>query len=443
MHPLTAVVDPSLPGNSRRSSARPQAEAVGAMESPQSRYPPERRWDSALRRETRSPPRHLAGPGALLDRRHPEATSVPRSEYRAHAEPAQPHPSPMQLPSIRELNLPKSLSNIPEEYRAEFGSPTSDSKRRRLDGEEEGEEGGRARYSPRRSPSIMSRPRSTSAPDYRRPSGSYPSPDIWSNQATRSSQVPTLPSISALSNTPTPYNTNYSEYSFGGPQVSTYSHYPPVPRVAHDMQAQHPVPRVAHDMQAQHPSFGYGYQQIGGQSYSGPPSYSHGQDRTPFSSGPFSSGHNIHMGNMIPYSSDGQDRAGDNRPRKRRGNLPKETTDILRAWFMSHLQHPYPSEDEKQSLMRQTGLAMNQISNWFINARRRQLPAMISNARAEADARSARSGEGRATAAAPFFDCEAEGERESERDTSPYDDGFVEIRGFASQGNGGRGTGDL
>ncbi|KAI9047978.1 hypothetical protein LZ554_007777 [Drepanopeziza brunnea f. sp. 'monogermtubi'] len=335
----------------------------------------------------------------------------------------------MQLPSIRELNLPKSLSNIPEDYRAGFDSPTSDSKRRRLDGEEDGEEGARARYSPRRSPITMSRPRSTSAPDYRRPSGSYPSPDVWSNQATRPSQVPTLPSISALSNTPMPYNTNYSEYSFGGPQVSTYSKFPP-------------VPRASHEMQAQHPSFGYGYQQPGGQSYSGPPSYSHGQERTPFSSGPFSSGQNIHMGTMIPYSSEGQDRAGENRPRKRRGNLPKETTDILRSWFISHLQHPYPSEDEKQSLMRQTGLAMNQISNWFINARRRQLPAMISNARAEADARSARSSEGRATAAAPFFDCEAEGERESDRDTSPYDDGFVEIGGFASQRSVGRGTGD-
>lgn len=100
---------------------------------------------------------------------------------------------------------------------------------------------------------------------------------------------------------------------------------------------------------------------------------------------------------------------GDNKQRKRRGNLPKETTDKLRAWFLAHLSHPYPTEDEKQELMRQTGLQMSkfrslgnnhhneyhvltlfvsldQISNWFINARRRQLPAMINNARAESDA---------------------------------------------------------
>lgn len=86
---------------------------------------------------------------------------------------------------------------------------------------------------------------------------------------------------------------------------------------------------------------------------------------------------------------------GDNKTRKRRGNLPKETTDKLRAWFVAHLHHPYPTEDEKQDLMRQTGLQMNQISNWFINARRRQLPTMINNARAESDAMSSRSTDGK------------------------------------------------
>lgn len=51
----------------------------------------------------------------------------------------------------------------------------------------------------------------------------------------------------------------------------------------------------------------------------------------------------------------------DSKQRKRRGNLPKETTDKLRAWFMAHLTHPYPTEDEKQELMRQTGLQMSEF----------------------------------------------------------------------------------
>ncbi|KAL6902999.1 homeobox KN domain-containing protein [Trichoderma evansii] len=106
-------------------------------------------------------------------------------------------------------------------------------------------------------------------------------------------------------------------------------------------------------------------------------------DRTPFSSSVYSMPHYhdaAHFGDL------GSATAGaDTKQRKRRGNLPKETTDKLRAWFAAHLSHPYPTEDEKQDLMRQTGLQMNQISNWFINARRRQLPAMIHQQR-ESDA---------------------------------------------------------
>ncbi|KAE8454237.1 hypothetical protein EG329_005162 [Mollisiaceae sp. DMI_Dod_QoI] len=133
-----------------------------------------------------------------------------------------------------------------------------------------------------------------------------------------------------------------------------------------------------------HPSSTYGYQQPRCQSFSGPPTYSTTHERTPF---PF--GHQSrYTGSGYPYGgSDGNDGSNDGKQRKRRGNLPKETTDKLRAWFFAHLTHPYPTEDEKQDLMRQTGLQMNQISNWFINARRRQLPELINQARVEYDAR--------------------------------------------------------
>ncbi|KAF3402853.1 Homeobox protein TGIF2LX [Talaromyces pinophilus] len=66
----------------------------------------------------------------------------------------------------------------------------------------------------------------------------------------------------------------------------------------------------------------------------------------------------------------------DSRGKRRRGNLPKPVTDVLRAWFHEHLDHPYPTEEDKQIFMSRTGLSISQISNWFINARRRQLPAL-------------------------------------------------------------------
>ncbi|XP_014559637.1 hypothetical protein COCVIDRAFT_91245 [Bipolaris victoriae FI3] len=57
--------------------------------------------------------------------------------------------------------------------------------------------------------------------------------------------------------------------------------------------------------------------------------------------------------------------------RKRRGNLPKEATNLLKDWFAANRQSPYPTEDQKMELCNRTGLSLNQVSNWFINARRR------------------------------------------------------------------------
>ncbi|KAI9706439.1 MAG: hypothetical protein M1836_003445 [Candelina mexicana] len=57
--------------------------------------------------------------------------------------------------------------------------------------------------------------------------------------------------------------------------------------------------------------------------------------------------------------------------KRRRGNLPRWITDTLRTWFNANIKHPYPSDDEKMRLMELTGLTMQQVSNWFINSRRR------------------------------------------------------------------------
>lgn len=59
-----------------------------------------------------------------------------------------------------------------------------------------------------------------------------------------------------------------------------------------------------------------------------------------------------------------------------RNNLPKETTYILLKWLEEHLNHPYPNSFEKTQLMFSTGLNQQQLSNWFINARRRKIRAM-------------------------------------------------------------------
>ncbi|CAK7563692.1 MAG: hypothetical protein SEPTF4163_001567 [Sporothrix epigloea] len=54
----------------------------------------------------------------------------------------------------------------------------------------------------------------------------------------------------------------------------------------------------------------------------------------------------------------------------------RESVRILKNWVSTHSRHPYPTEDEKESLQRLTGLNKTQISNWLANARRRgKIPA--------------------------------------------------------------------
>jgi hypothetical protein len=47
--------------------------------------------------------------------------------------------------------------------------------------------------------------------------------------------------------------------------------------------------------------------------------------------------------------------------RRRRGNLPKQITDILRIWLQEHLDHPYPSDEQKQVFIQRTGLTISQV----------------------------------------------------------------------------------
>jgi hypothetical protein len=49
----------------------------------------------------------------------------------------------------------------------------------------------------------------------------------------------------------------------------------------------------------------------------------------------------------------------------------RDSVKILKNWLSTHARHPYPTEDEKEMLQKQTGLNKTQITNWLANARRR------------------------------------------------------------------------
>lgn len=55
--------------------------------------------------------------------------------------------------------------------------------------------------------------------------------------------------------------------------------------------------------------------------------------------------------------------------RRKRRNFSKQATDVLNAYFYSHLSNPYPSEDAKEELARRCSISVSQVSNWFGNKR--------------------------------------------------------------------------
>lgn len=51
----------------------------------------------------------------------------------------------------------------------------------------------------------------------------------------------------------------------------------------------------------------------------------------------------------------------DHEASRTRGNLPKAVTDPLRVWLHEHIDHPFPSEEDKRVLATGTGLSSTQV----------------------------------------------------------------------------------
>ncbi|KAF2846122.1 hypothetical protein T440DRAFT_522048 [Plenodomus tracheiphilus IPT5] len=107
----------------------------------------------------------------------------------------------------------------------------------------------------------------------------------------------------------------------------------------------------------------YLYDRAQDYNYAGPSN--HG----PAHHGPAHPGYEVPYGDIRFQQHVGLDHNSFNR--KRRGNLPKESTNLLKEWFAANRASPYPTEDQKLQLCHRANLSINQVSNWFINARRR------------------------------------------------------------------------
>ncbi|KAH7396637.1 hypothetical protein DE146DRAFT_657288 [Phaeosphaeria sp. MPI-PUGE-AT-0046c] len=77
------------------------------------------------------------------------------------------------------------------------------------------------------------------------------------------------------------------------------------------------------------------------------------------------------LGHLGPIEDDIAD---EERPKKgaAANRFPRPAVKLLKDWMLQHIDHPYPTEEEKEQLKQQTGLSISQLSNWMANTRRRQ-----------------------------------------------------------------------
>ncbi|KAG7363112.1 homeobox KN domain containing protein [Nitzschia inconspicua] len=84
-----------------------------------------------------------------------------------------------------------------------------------------------------------------------------------------------------------------------------------------------------------------------------------------------------HSPSSITSREGGSAVAADDRSAKnggrRNASLPPEAVAYLKSWILSpeHIAHPYPTDQEKAQIMKDTGITLKQLTNWMVNNRKR------------------------------------------------------------------------
>ena len=62
---------------------------------------------------------------------------------------------------------------------------------------------------------------------------------------------------------------------------------------------------------------------------------------------------------------------------KRRKNLPRKAKQVMMSWLNKNLKKPHPTELEKKKMAKEAGVSIEQVCNWFVNARVRYVPKAL------------------------------------------------------------------
>jgi hypothetical protein len=81
-------------------------------------------------------------------------------------------------------------------------------------------------------------------------------------------------------------------------------------------------------------------------------------------------------------TEDGEAEEASAKRQRTRERLSRPAVRVLMAWLQDNIDNPFPSSEQKQALVQQTGLSSAQINQWFTNARRRVLKGLRESSQA-------------------------------------------------------------